>query len=102
MDRTTTRVHGLTEGGVVTARAPQRRWSDGPNYAWSPATEEDWSIATHWPALVAVLCEEVAGGPSDVTREPERPREFGKLWDGDAQALRGATRSMRSAGIAPP
>src|SRR5947207_6713351 len=100
MDRTTTRVHGLTGGGVVTTRAPQRRWSDGPNYAWSPATEEDWSIATHWPALVAVLCEEVAGGTSDVTRELERLRELGKLSDADTQALHHAIRAMRSTGIA--
>src|SRR4051812_43784827 len=100
MDRTTTRAQALTGEGVATARPPQRRWSDGPNYAWSPATEEDWSIATHWPALVAVLCEQVAGGTNDVTREVERLRESGKLSRADAQAMRRAVQSMRSSGLA--
>jgi hypothetical protein len=99
MDRTTTRESSATTA-AITAKPPARRWSDGPNYAWSPVTEEDWSIATHWPALVAVLCEQVAGGTNDVTREIERLRESGKLSHADAQAMRRAMQAMRSSGIA--
>jgi len=100
MDRATTSETKLSGAAAVTAPPPRRRWSDGPNYAWSPGTEEGWSIATQWPALVAVLCEEVAGGTTDVTREIERLLAQGKLSGADVQAIRRAVLSMRSAGIA--
>jgi len=43
-----------------------------PNYPWSPATDESWSVATHWPALVAVLCENVADSTTELGGEIER------------------------------
>ncbi len=99
MDRTTTRESPVT-AAAVTAKPPRRRWSDGPNYAWSPATEDDWSVATHWPALVAAMCEDVAERTSDLTAVIERLREEGKLSRADLQAMRQAIQAMRSNGIA--
>jgi hypothetical protein len=101
MDRsTTTTPESALTARSVTAPPPRRRWSDGPKYAWSPATEEDWSVQAQWPALVAVLCEEVAGGTNDLAREIDRLRDAGKLSRADVQSLRRAVLAMRSGGMA--
>lgn len=98
MDRITTTSDPAIAAVIVAP--PRRRWSDGPNYPWSPATEEDWSVAAHWPSLVAVLCEEVAAGTNDLAREVERLRGQGKLSRGDALAVRRSILAMRSTGLA--
>jgi hypothetical protein len=85
---------------VTVESPPQRRWSDGPNYPWSPATDDAWSVATHWPALVAVLCEQVAAGSGDIAREMDRLRAQGKLGRGDAAAVRRALQAMRGNSLA--
>src|SRR3954466_7243317 len=85
---------------VTVESPPRRRWSDGPNYPWSPATDDAWSVATHWPALVAVLCEQVAAGSGDIAREMERLRAQGKLGRGDTVAIRRALRAMRGSSLA--
>lgn len=99
MDRTTIRDPAVT-ALAGTAKPPARRWSDGPNYARSPATEDVWSIAAHWPALVAVLCEQVAGGTSELAAVVERLAQQGKLSRADLQSTRQAIHEMRSSGIA--
>jgi hypothetical protein len=98
MDRTTTTSDPAVAAAAV-ASPPRRRWSDGPNYPWSPSTEEDWALAAHWPSLVALLCEEVAGGTNDLAREIERLRGLGKLSRADAQALRRPILAMRGTGL---
>jgi hypothetical protein len=100
MGRSTTSDSAVSAAAAVTLPTPRRRWSDGPNYAWSAGTEEDWSVDTQWPALVAVICEEVAGGTNDLTREIDRLRIEGRLAHPDAQALRRAIVSMRSTSFA--
>ena len=89
----------LTAAGV-TLQLPRRRWSDGPNYPWSPATDEIWSVATHWPALVAVLCEQVADGTGDLASEIERLCQHGLLSQAQAKSMRCAIDTMRSGGVA--
>jgi hypothetical protein len=98
MVRTTTPDVAVT--AATATSLPQRRWSDGPNYAWSPNADEDWSVAAPWPALVAVLCEEVAGGTNELASEIDRLRERGKLSRADVQALRRTVLAMRSTGMA--
>ena len=91
---------GAVTSVTVTTTPPRRRWSDGPNYPWSPGTDESWSVATHWPALVAVLCEQVAGGTNDLSAELERLCRHGLLSQAQAVAMRRSVETMRSAGIA--
>jgi signal transduction histidine kinase len=99
MDRTTTTRDAAFMAATV-ASPPRRRWSDGPNYPWTSAAEDDWSVATQWPALVAVLCEDVSGGTNDLAREIERLRTEGKLARADVQAMYGSLVAMRSTGLA--
>jgi hypothetical protein len=100
MERTTISEKAASAAAAVTSAPPRRRWSDGPNYAWSPAAEDEWSLTAQWPALVAALCEEVAGGTNDLARDIDRLRAHGKLSRADVDALRRAIVSMRSAGMA--
>src|SRR4051812_31160533 len=100
-DRTTTPTDTSAVSAAGVASAPlRRRWSDGPNYPWSPATDETWSVATHWPALVAVLCEEVADGTTDLAGEIERLCKHGLLSQAQARAMRRSIESMRAGGVA--
>ncbi|HUR89580.1 MAG TPA: hypothetical protein VMZ74_10875 [Ramlibacter sp.] len=100
MDRTpTTETNAVTAAGV-TSELPRRRWSDGPNYPWSPATDDSWSVATHWPALVAVLCEQVADGTGELGREIERLCTHGLLSQAQASSMRHAIGTMHSGGMA--
>jgi hypothetical protein len=99
MDRSASS-HAALAATVTLESPPQRRWSDGPNYPWSPATDDAWSVATHWPALVAVLCEQVAAGSGDIAREMERLRAQGKLGRGDAVVMRHALQSMQGSSLA--
>jgi hypothetical protein len=99
MDRTTT--HDPAVAALAGTTKPRgRRWSDGPNYAWSPASEDDWSIATHWPGLVAAMGEDVANRANDFESVVERLREQGKLSRADLLALRQTLQAMRSNAIA--
>jgi len=100
MERTTLSEKAASAAAAVTSPPPRRRWSDGPNYGWSPATEDEWSLTAQWPALVAVLCEEIAGGTHDLARDIDRLRAHGKLSRADVDALRRAIVAMRSAGMA--
>lgn len=100
MERTTlTETQAVTAAGVTT-ELPRRRWSDGPNYPWSPATDESWSVATHWPALVAVLCEQVADGTGELAGEIERLSQHGLLSQAQARSMRRSIEAMRSGGMA--
>ena len=99
-DRTTTTETSAVSGAGVASAPPRRRWSDGPNYPWSPATDEIWSIATHWPALVAVLCEQVADGTTDIAGEIERLCQHGLLSQAQARAMRRSLEGMRAGGLA--
>jgi len=99
MERTTT--HDPAVAALTgTTRPPGRRWSDGPNYAWSPASEDDWSITAHWPGLVAAMGEEVANRANELENVVERLREQGKLSRADLQAVRQTLQGMRSNAIA--
>jgi hypothetical protein len=99
MDRTTT--HDPAVAALAGTTKPLgRRWSDGPNYAWSPASEDDWSITTHWPGLVAAMGEDVANRANDLEAVIERLREHGKLSRADLQAMRQTLQAMRSNAIA--
>lgn len=100
MDRITLPETASVSSTGITAAPPRRRWSDGPNYPWSPATDDSWSVATHWPALVAVLCEQVADGTSELGGEIERLCKHGLLSQAQANAMRRAVQSMRSSGVA--
>lgn len=91
---------GAVTSVTVANLPPRRRWSDGPNYPWSPGTEDAWSVATHWPALVAVLCEQVAGGTNGLSGEIERLCKHGLLSQAEAVAMRSSVQAMRSANIA--
>jgi len=99
MDRTTS-----LDSAVTTATAPstepRRRWSDGPSYPWSPGTDDSWSVATHWPALVAVLCEQVADNTGNLTGEIERLCKHGLLSQAEATAMRRNVQEMRASGMA--
>jgi hypothetical protein len=99
MDRTQT-PHDPAVAAVAAVSPARRRWSDGPGYPVTCAAQEDGGVAAQWPALAAVLCEEVAGGTNELAREVERLRGQGRLARGDAQALRRTMRSMRSTGLA--
>ncbi|MEJ6020679.1 hypothetical protein [Ramlibacter sp. PS4R-6] len=99
MDRTTSLDHAVTTA-TVPSTEPRRRWSDGPHYPWSPATDETWSVATHWPALVAVLCEQVADSSGDLGGEIERLCKHGLLSQGEAAAMRRSVEAMRASGQA--
>lgn len=100
MERTTlTDTQAVTAAGITT-ELPRRRWSDGPNYPWSPATDESWSVATHWPALVAVLCEQVADGTSELAGEIDRLCQHGLLSQAQARSMRSSIENMRSGGMA--
>lgn len=98
MDRTS--ATSAPSVATVLGAPARRRWSDGPHSPRSPATEEEWSIGAHWPSLVAVLCEDVAGGTHELAREIERLRGQGKLSRADALALRRPLVAMRSTGLA--
>ena len=100
MDRITLPETSAVSSAGITSQPPRRRWSDGPSYPWSPATDESWSVATHWPALVAVLCEQVADGTTDLGGEIERLCERGLLSQAQANAMRGSIHAMRSSGMA--
>lgn len=97
--RTLTEAKAVTAAGVTT-ELPRRRWSDGPNYPWSPATDDSWSVATHWPALVGVLCEQVADGTTELAGEIERLCQHGLLSQAQARSMRRAIEGMRSGGMA--
>jgi hypothetical protein len=101
MDRTTApSANPAVTAASVAETPPRRRWSDGPNYPWSPATEDTWSVATHWPALVAVLCEQVADGTHELGAHIERMRREGGLSRTDAIAMRRAVHAMNGTGLA--
>lgn len=99
MDRTTTYDPALA-ALAGTTKPPARRWSDGPNYAWSPASDDDWSIATHWPGLVAAMGEDVAHRANELEATIERLREHGKLSRTDLRSMRDTLQKMRSNAIA--
>lgn len=99
MDRTTSLETAVTSA-TVPSTEPRRRWSDGPHYPWSPATDETWSVATHWPALVAVLCEQVADGTGELAGEIDRLCKQGVLPQGEATSMRRNIEAMRSSGVA--
>ena len=99
MDRTTTHDPAVAALAGAT-KLPGRRWSDGPNYAWSPASEDDWSIATHWPGLVAAMGEDVAHRANELEATIERLREHGKLSRTDLRSMRDTLQKMRSNAIA--
>jgi len=82
------------------ASPPRRRWSDGPQYPWSPATDDAWALATHWPALAGVLCEEVARGSGDAMREIDRMLALGRMSRSEAMNVRRMLVSMRACGVA--
>lgn len=82
------------------ASPPRRRWSDGPQYPWSPATDEAWSLVMHWPALAGVLCEEVARGSGEVARDLERLHSQGRMSRAEAASIRQSLQSMRACGVA--
>lgn len=104
MDRTLTRSDFASASPVDLIARPRRRWSDGANYAWSLA-EEDASVDTHWPALVALLCEQVARGCAEIDGHIDghiHGHEESGLDSPDAaaalplDALRASTSSMRA------
>jgi len=97
---TTTQEASAVSASGVASTAPRRRWSDGPNYPWSPATDDSWSVQTHWPALVAELCEQVADGTTDLANEIERLCKHGLLSQAQARAMRRSIESMRAGGVA--
>jgi hypothetical protein len=99
MDRTSTHDPAVA-ALATTTKPPGRRWSDGPNYAWSPVSDDDWSIATHWPGLVAAMGEDVANRTNDLEDAIERLHEHGKLPRADLQSMRQAIQAMRSNAIA--
>lgn len=99
MDRTTSPENAVTSS-TVPSTEPRRRWSDGPQYPWSPATDDAWSVATHWPALVAVLCEQVADGTGQLSGEIDRLCRHGLLSQAEAGAMRRSIDGMRSCGLA--
>jgi hypothetical protein len=82
------------------ASPPQRRWSDGPQYPWSPATDDSWTLAMHWPALAGVLCEDVARGCSEMARELERLCVQGRVSRVEAANTRRSLAAMRASGLA--
>ncbi|AMO22397.1 hypothetical protein UC35_05140 [Ramlibacter tataouinensis] len=82
------------------ASPPRRRWSDGPQYPWSPATEDEWSLVAHWPALAGVLCEEVARGSSEAMRELDRLCAQDRMSRTDAASIRRSLVAMRATGLA--
>lgn len=101
MDRTTvTAIEKSVTSSTIPSTQPRRRWSDGPHYPWSPATDEAWSVATHWPALVAVLCEQVADGTNELASEIDRLSRHGLLSQGQAKTLRRRVQGMRASGVA--
>jgi hypothetical protein len=101
MDRSTTIIPDpAVKAATDTSSPPRRRWSDGPSYLWSRAADEDWTVASQWPALVAVLCEEVAGGTHDLDREIERLHGLGRLSHADVQSLQRTVLAMHSTGLA--
>jgi len=81
------------------ATPPRRRWSDGPQYPWSPATDDAWSLATQWPALSGALCEELARGSSEVTRELDRLCAKGRVSRPEAEGIRRSLAAMRASGV---
>lgn len=95
-----TSIESAVTSATVSATEPRRRWSDGPKYPWSPATDETWSVGTHWPALVGVLCEQVADGTGDLSGEIERLCRHGLLSQAEATAMRRSVEGMRSSGLA--
>jgi hypothetical protein len=99
MDRITALESSVTSSAVPSTQ-PRRRWSDGPQYPWSPATDDAWSVATHWPALVAVLCEQVADGTNGLATEIERLCTHGLLSQEQAKTMRRDVQGMRASGLA--
>src|SRR4051812_32790514 len=79
---------------------PRRRWSDGPLYPSSAATEEVWSLATQWPALSGALCEELARGSGEVARELDRLYAQGRVNRSEAAGIRRSLAAMRASGVA--
>jgi len=79
---------------------PRRRWSDGPQYAWSPAADDAWSLVTHWPALAGLFCEEVARSCGEFGRELDRLQLQGRVGRSEAASARRSLQSMRTCGMA--
>lgn len=99
MDKTTAPDRGF-DVLAVTQATPRRRWSDGPNYPVPPASEESWSLAPHWPALAAAMCEQVAQGTAQLAGELDRLTQNGLLSQAQARTMRRAVHAMDASGHA--
>ena len=100
MDRITPPVEAAVDAAARNASRPRRRWSDGPNYPWSTATDEEWSVGAQWPALVALLCDQLTNGTNIIREELDRLIGDGRLGRHDSSAIQRSAETMRRAGIA--
>jgi len=100
MDRTIAPNEFASASPVDLTARPRRRWSDGANYPWSLA-DEDESSGTHWPTVVALLCEQVARGCHDIEQHIDQPAGARDSSMGDAgEAIRARTASLRATSMA--
>lgn len=86
----------------VPAAAPQsgRRWSDGVgNISASADPNAPWSMAQHWPALVATMSEQAVESSNLVLRALEFLVGAGRLRRTEAKALADAMYQLRDTSL---
>ncbi len=79
---------------------PRRRWSDGPNYPWSTGMEDAGVPGTQYPALLALLSEQIAACTHSMGQELDRLNADGHLNATRADALHRLRERLRAAGLA--
>ncbi len=97
MERTPLPAQAAISAAAADAYRPRRRWSDGPNYPWSAAGGEGAGVAAQWPAVAALLCEQVTSNTNSLWQEIERLRADGRLSGTEAGTIQRCVESMRAA-----
>lgn len=99
MDRITSPGDQALQTAAASAHKPRRRWSDGPNYPWAPGAWDDWSIGAHWPALSALVAEEVGTRSASMLKALEAGGQdtaaAALAVAADAQALNNLARTLQ-------
>ena len=77
-----------------------RRWSDGAGQAPSPSdSQASWSMAQHWPALVATLSEQAVESSNLVLRAMDFLVGAGRLRPAEAKALSDVLNTLRETSV---
>lgn len=97
MERIAAPAESAVKAAIHSASRPRRRWSDGPNYTWSAIAPEEGS--THWPELLAVLCEQISAETRKISQHIDRLQADGRLSGAEAGAVARSAQALHRAGL---